>query len=38
MFSIGSPCQGYGMVFDWLGFAIAVLSLIQVLWSALVRS
>jgi len=38
MFSVGSPCLGHGMVFDWLGFAIAVLTLIQVLWNALVRS
>jgi len=26
------------MVFDWLGLAIAVLGLIQLLWNALVRS
>jgi hypothetical protein len=36
MFGFETALLGHGMVFDWLGFAIAILGLIQVFWNALV--
>ena len=38
MFGNGTYASGHGMVFDWLGFAIAILTLIQVVWNAFVRA
>jgi hypothetical protein len=38
MFSVAAPALGYGMVFDWLGLAIALLTLLQVVWNAFARA